>query len=193
MGRRTSEPRRPTPAHRPRLRAAPTTGLLHETENAALLVLGNRGRNALTGLLVGSTALALIGLAHCPVVLVRNGADGNSGHTGPIVVGIDGTEASEAAVAFAFAEASAQGATLVALHAWAESVFETALAGPDAPLDWARRASTCCTTRPHPSRWWCGRRSRHSMTEATRGTRTTTGSRSRPGSVRSSTSNRSRS
>jgi nucleotide-binding universal stress UspA family protein len=118
---------------------APTTGLLRETENAALLVLGNRGRNALTGLLVGSTSQALAGQAHCPVVLVRNGADGNPGGTGPIVVGVDGTEASEAAVAFAFAEASAQGATLVALHAWAESVFETALAGPNAPLDWDRQ------------------------------------------------------
>jgi len=118
---------------------APTTGLLHETENAALLVLGNRGRNALTGLLVGSTSLALAGVAHCPVVLVRNGAEGNPRPSGPIVVGVDGTEASEAAVAFAFAEASAQGVTLVALYAWAESVFETALAGPNAPLDWDRQ------------------------------------------------------
>lgn len=126
---------------------APTTGLLRETENAALLVLGNRGRNALTGLLVGSTSLALAGLAHCPVVLVRNGAaDGKPGHTGPIVVGIDGTQASEAAVAFAFAEASAQGAPLVALHAWAESVFETALAGPDAPLDWERQRQIAAET-----------------------------------------------
>lgn len=118
---------------------APTTGLLHETEKAALLVLGNRGRNTLTGLLVGSTSLALSGIAHCPVVLVRNGAEGNPSPSGPIVVGVDGTEASEAAVAFAFAEASAQGATLVALYAWAESVFETALAGPNAPLDWDRQ------------------------------------------------------
>ena len=119
--------------------AAAPTALLRETENAALLVLGNRGRGALTGLLVGSTSLALAGLAHCPVVFVRNGAEGNPRPSGPIVVGIDGTEASEAAVAFAFAEASAQGATLVALHAWAESVFETALSGPNAPLDWDRQ------------------------------------------------------
>lgn len=119
--------------------AAPATALLRETENAALLVLGNHGHNALTGLLVGSTSQALAGQAHCPVVLVRNGADGDPGQTGPVVVGVDGTEASEEAVAFAFAEASAQGVTLVALHAWAESVFETALAGPNVPLDWDRQ------------------------------------------------------
>jgi nucleotide-binding universal stress UspA family protein len=52
------------------------------------------------------------------------------------VVGVDGTQASEAAVAFAFAEAAAANAPLVALHAYTESVLETALAGNNAPLDW---------------------------------------------------------
>lgn len=115
-----------------------SAALVRESENASLLVLGNKGRNTLTGLLAGSTSLALASQAHCPLVLVRaNGADGNP-RTGPIVVGVDGTEASEAALAFAFAEASEQGASLVALHAWAESAFETALAAGNAPLDWAR-------------------------------------------------------
>jgi nucleotide-binding universal stress UspA family protein len=113
-----------------------TTGLSRESENASVLFLGNRGHNPLTGLLAGSTALALASHAHCPVVLVRaNGADGNP-RTGPVVVGVDGTEASEAAVAFAFAEASANDATLVALHAYTESLFEAALAEEDTPLDW---------------------------------------------------------
>jgi nucleotide-binding universal stress UspA family protein len=112
-----------------------TTGLVHESESASVLVLGNRGHSAFTGLLVGSTSLTLAGHAHSPVVLVRNGSDG-SPRTGPVVVGVDGTEASEAALAFAFAEASAAGATLVALHAYAESVFEEALAANNAPPNW---------------------------------------------------------
>ncbi len=121
------------PAVETELAAMPTvTGLLRESEDASVLVLGNRGRNALTGLLVGSTSLALAGQAHCPVVLVR----GDESPTGPVVVGVDGTEASEAAVAFAFAEAAAQDAPLVAVHAYAESVFETALAADNVPLDW---------------------------------------------------------
>jgi len=112
-----------------------TTGLLRESEDASVLVLGNRGRNALADLLVGSTALALTGHGHCPVVLVHVLADG-APRTGPVVVGVDGTDASEAAVAFAFAEAAAEDAPLVALHAYTESVLETVLAGNNAPLDW---------------------------------------------------------
>lgn len=71
------------------LAAMPTaTGLLRESEDASVLVLGNRGRNAFTGLLVGSTSQALAGQAHCPVVLVRGGEQAS--HTGPVVVGVDG-------------------------------------------------------------------------------------------------------
>jgi nucleotide-binding universal stress UspA family protein len=118
------------------LAAMPTaTGLLRESANASVLVMGNRGRSALADLLVGSTSLALTSRAHCPVVLVRDGAEGSPA-TGPVVVGVDGTEASEAAVEFAFAEAAAENATLVALHAYTESVFESVLAGNNAPLDW---------------------------------------------------------
>jgi len=110
------------------------TGLVRESGHASVLVAGNRGHSALANLLVGSTALALASHAHCPLVLVRNGADG-SPRTGPVVVGVDGTAASEAAIAFAFAEADAADAPLVALHAYAESVLETALAGNNTPLD----------------------------------------------------------
>lgn len=114
---------------------ATTAGLVHESETGSVLVVGNRGHGALTGLLLGSTSLALSGHARCPVVLVRNGADG-SPHSGPVVVGVDGTEASEGALAFAFGEASAAGTSLVAVHAYPESAFEEALAAGDGPLNW---------------------------------------------------------
>jgi nucleotide-binding universal stress UspA family protein len=113
--------------------AATAAGLLRESETASLVVLGNKGRNLLTGMLAGSTSVAVAGHAHCPVVLVRGTAP-----AGPVVVGVDGTQASEPAIAFAFAEASARGAELVALHAWADSVFDSALAGNGAPLDFDR-------------------------------------------------------
>jgi nucleotide-binding universal stress UspA family protein len=94
----------------------PVSALVRESLDADLVVLGNRGQHALTGLLVGSTALAVAGRAAAPVVLVRDTVTGD----GPVVVGVDGTETSVPAVAFAFAEASARRAPLVALHAYTD-------------------------------------------------------------------------
>jgi nucleotide-binding universal stress UspA family protein len=111
------------------------TGLIHESETGSLLVVGNRGHSVLTGLLLGSTSLAMAGHARCPVVLVRNGADG-SPRTGPVVVGVDGTDASEAALEFAFGEAAAARTSLVVVHAYPESVFEEALAADDVAMNW---------------------------------------------------------
>lgn len=110
--------------------AVPT--LVRESSEAAVLVLGSRGLGGFTGLVVGSTTVELAKRAHCPVVVVR-GAD----HSGPVVVGVDGTPVGEAAVAFAFAEASARGADLVAVHAWTDLLLETAFAGGAAALDFA--------------------------------------------------------
>lgn len=107
------------------------TGLSRLSRRAAVLVLGNRGRSAIGDLLVGSTSAAMTGRAHCPVVLVREDLP----TAGPVVVGVDGTRDSEAAVEYAFAEADAEEATLVAVHAFSESVLETALAGDNTPLE----------------------------------------------------------
>jgi nucleotide-binding universal stress UspA family protein len=52
-----------------------------------------------------------------------------------VVVGVDGTPVGEAAIAFAFAEASARGADLVAVHAWTDLLLETAFAAGAAALD----------------------------------------------------------
>jgi nucleotide-binding universal stress UspA family protein len=97
-----------------------------------VLVLGSRGLGGFTGLVIGSTAVEIAKRAHCPVVVVR-GAD----HSGPVVVGVDGTPVGEAAIAFAFAAASARGADLVAVHTWTDLVLETAFAGGAAALDFA--------------------------------------------------------
>jgi nucleotide-binding universal stress UspA family protein len=111
--------------------AVPT--LVRESAEAAVLVLGSRGLGGFTGLVVGSTAVAMAARAHCPVVVVR----GPDSSTGPVVVGVDGTPVGEAAIAFAFAEASARGADLVAVHTWTDLALETALAGGAAALDFA--------------------------------------------------------
>jgi nucleotide-binding universal stress UspA family protein len=111
--------------------AAPA--LVEESRRAAMIVLGTRGRGGFAGLLLGSTAVALAGRAHCPIVAVRGRhQDELPSLDGPVVVGVDGTPAGEAAIAFAFAEAAIRGRALTAVHTWTDSVVEEALAGGSA-------------------------------------------------------------
>ncbi|MFI7680148.1 universal stress protein [Actinophytocola sp. NPDC049390] len=105
--------------------------LVRESLDASLLVLGSRGFGGFTGLLIGSTAVALAGRAHCPMVVVRGEVPAH----GPVVVGVDGLRDSEDAVAFAFAEASAQDADVVAVHVWHESLADAVLLGHPTPPD----------------------------------------------------------
>lgn len=95
--------------------AGPVPTLLEQTEDAALLVLGSRGTGGFRGILVGSTAVALVAHGHCPVAVIRDETP-----DGPVVVGVDGSPTSDAAVAAAFDEASWRGAELVAVHSWLE-------------------------------------------------------------------------
>jgi nucleotide-binding universal stress UspA family protein len=72
-------------------------------------------------MLAGSTAVALVAHGHCPVAVIRGRTpDGIPPAGGPVVVGLDGSPASEAAVAIAFDEASLRGADLVAVHTCSE-------------------------------------------------------------------------
>ena len=109
--------------------------LERQAADAAVMVLGSRGLGGFTGLVIGSTAVALVTRAACPVVVVRE-----PGGEGPVVVGVDGTPASEAAIAFAFAEASARDTELVAVHTWTDLLLEIAFAGEPEALDITRVA-----------------------------------------------------
>jgi nucleotide-binding universal stress UspA family protein len=101
--------------------ADPVATLVAESETARLLVLGSRGLGGFTGILVGSTAVAVVARGHCPVAVIRGRTpDGVPPVGGPVVVGLDGSPASEAAIAIAFEEASLRGAGLVAVHTWSE-------------------------------------------------------------------------
>ena len=100
---------------------SPVTALVQESQHAELVVLGSRGLGGFTGLLVGSTAVAVAAHAHCPIVVVR----GRSPHdppprTGPVLVGSDGSPDSEAAIAFACEEARLRGTGLVVVHTWSD-------------------------------------------------------------------------
>jgi nucleotide-binding universal stress UspA family protein len=91
--------------------------LLEESERAETLVLGSRGAGGFVGLAVGSTTLQVASHAHCPVVAVRAAVPGDRPRHG-VIVGVDGSELSEAAVEYGLRAASDVGESLVAVHVW---------------------------------------------------------------------------
>jgi nucleotide-binding universal stress UspA family protein len=107
----------------------PVPVLREESRRAHLLVLGDRGQGGVSRLLVGSVSIAMAAQAECPVVLVRR-EEGRTADEGsrPVVVGVDGSEISEAALAFAFAAASVRGVPLVAVHAWLDLGMDPGIA-----------------------------------------------------------------
>ncbi|MCE3555323.1 universal stress protein [Pseudonocardia sp. RS11V-5] len=118
----------------------PTEVLLREAAGARVLVVGPRGVGGFAALLVGSVGTALARRASCPLVVVRGPVLSDTAlvradRTRPVVVGVDGSPASETALAFAFAEADAWAAPLVVVHAWLEHLED-----PDARTELAELA-----------------------------------------------------
>ena len=52
----------------------PSTVLLEASQNADLLVVGNRGHGGFTGMLLGSVSTQCVHHAGCPVVVIRSSA-----------------------------------------------------------------------------------------------------------------------
>lgn len=93
--------------------------LVNESKHAALTVLGSRGLGGFGSLLLGSVAVALSAHGHCPVVVIHAPRqDGAPTADGPIVVGVDGSELSDAAVTFAFEAAAARNVAVLAVHTY---------------------------------------------------------------------------
>jgi len=92
--------------------------LVDISKDAELIVVGCRGLGGLQGLLLGSVSSGLLHHSHCPVAVIH-GEDPVTNRAGArVVVGIDGSPASELATAIAFEEASRRGVELVAVHTW---------------------------------------------------------------------------
>jgi nucleotide-binding universal stress UspA family protein len=113
----------------------PTPALQAQSVDAALVVLGDRGLGGFTGMLLGSVAVSLAAHATCPVVVVRGPEfDASAPRVEPVVVGVDGSPASEAAVAFAFEAAALRAVPLVALHTWCDLLVDPTI-GPLLDVD----------------------------------------------------------
>lgn len=131
---RARDPRRPVPVTERAVYTDAVEALISAAADADLLAVGRRGSSRLHRYLVGSVTTACLHEARCPVVVVR--ADGHqpggdvptegSHHAGaptgggesPVVVGVDGSTGSLAALRWAAREAALHGAPLHVVHAW---------------------------------------------------------------------------
>jgi len=91
--------------------------LVGASHDAFMTVVGSRGLTAVGRAILGSVSSGLAHYGHGPIVIVREESPATDL---PVLVGIDGSPASEAATAFAFEEASRRGVDLVALHVWSD-------------------------------------------------------------------------
>jgi nucleotide-binding universal stress UspA family protein len=88
---------------------------------AVMVVVGCRGLDALERGIAGSISTGVIHHGHCPIAVIHSeSAAGAPSNHAPVLVGIDGSPASELATAIAFDEASFRGVDLIALHAWSD-------------------------------------------------------------------------
>jgi len=94
---------------------APGAALIDASRDADLLVVGQRGRGAVSGLL-GSVSHQCVHHASCPVAVIPS--DWVPTATERIVVGVDGSDGSMRALRWALAEAARWSAELVVAHAW---------------------------------------------------------------------------
>lgn len=110
--------------------AGPT--LVEQGEDAALIVVGTRGRGAVADTLLGSVSCHVASHASVPVAVVPLDAPLDASH-GRVVVGIDGSENSVQALAWALTTAAADQVVEV-LHTWS-AVGATYPGAPVIPLD----------------------------------------------------------
>jgi nucleotide-binding universal stress UspA family protein len=113
--------------------APPVPTLVNMSDEAEMVVVGSNGRGAMARLVLGSVSSGVVRSARCPVAVIRD-EDMLMPHPAqaPVLVGIDGSPASELATALAFDEASRRAVGLTALHAWSD-VEALELPG----LDWS--------------------------------------------------------
>jgi nucleotide-binding universal stress UspA family protein len=96
----------------------PARALLEADADAALVVVGARGLGGFAGLLLGSTSQHVLHHATMPVAVVRHGSAAGFARTGRVVVGVDGSASSYAALGWALDEARRRDATLEVVHTW---------------------------------------------------------------------------
>ncbi len=101
--------------------STPAQALVNMSDDAEMIVVGSAGKGMLARGFLGSVSSSVVRHANCPVAVVRDEDPlmPDPQHA-PVLVGIDGSPASELATEIAFDEASRRGVDLIALHAWSD-------------------------------------------------------------------------
>jgi len=111
----------PTEIYSEILASAAVPTLIDLSKDAEMVVTGSCGTARWSGRLLGSVSSGLLRHAHCPVAIIHDGDPLTPRQVqAPVLVGIDGSPASESATAIAFDEASRRNVGLIALHAWSD-------------------------------------------------------------------------
>ncbi len=111
----------PAGVHTEILASAAVPTLIDLSKEAEMVVTGSQGSGRWPGRRLGSVSSGLVRHAHCPVAVIHDEESPTfpPAHA-PVLVGIDGSPASELATEIAFDEASRRHVDLVALHAWSD-------------------------------------------------------------------------
>ena len=100
----------------------PAQQLIDTAGDDGLLVVGSRGRGGLRGAVLGSVSQQCAQYGRGPVVVVRDDSSHGAvlwqGAASRVVVGVDGSAGSVAALRFAAAETRLRGGELHVVHAW---------------------------------------------------------------------------
>ena len=102
----------------------PRRAMVDAAQHAALTVVGSRGRGRIPEVILGSVALYVASHATSPVAVVPPTTDiSPTPSVGPILLAVDGSAHSDAAVGFAFDEAAVRDTTLVAVTVWDDLAY----------------------------------------------------------------------
>lgn len=106
----------------------PRSLLIELSREAALVVLGSRGRGPVASLVLGSVSAGVALSAHCPTVVLRPRS--STTPTNGVLVGTDGSPSARMAVEFAFRFASERSRPLTVLHCFWDGARSGAEPGP---------------------------------------------------------------
>jgi nucleotide-binding universal stress UspA family protein len=128
----------PAEVHSEILATAAVPTLVDLSKDAELVVAGCRGSASLPGRFLGSVSSGVLRYAHCPVAIVHDD-DPSMPYPSqaPVLLGVDGSPASEPATGIAFDEAARRDVGLIAVHAWSDADMSE---WPE--IDWPATKST---------------------------------------------------